>query len=65
MSGSVKDGEYTDSGTWKVEGNKYCRTWSNWRNGSEACYTIEALGDGEYRFNEGGKGSTTLKVVKN
>ena len=64
MSGSVADGKHTDTGTWRIVGDEYCSTWSKWRNGSEACFTVEALGDDEYRFNEGGKGSTTLKITK-
>lgn len=65
IEGSVSDGKYTDTGKWEVRDGKFCRAWSNWRNGSEACFTVEDIGDNEYRFNEGGgQGSSTLKITK-
>lgn len=63
MEGSVADGKYTDKGTWEVDGDRFCRTWTEWANGSRSCFQIIALGGGEYRSVEGGgKGSSTFKA---
>lgn len=32
--------EHSDSGSWRVDGDLYCRRWNVWSGGDEACFTL-------------------------
>jgi hypothetical protein len=50
---SERNGQYDaaskDKGSWRIDGDKFCRKWSNWKNGSEGCWKVTSKGD-ELRF---------------
>jgi hypothetical protein len=48
LSSAGKDG--TDSGTYRFAEGGYCSTWQRFREGEEACFTAEDLGDGRYQL---------------
>jgi GntR family transcriptional regulator/MocR family aminotransferase len=35
-----KNGEYTDKGHWRVEGDRFCRQWQTWLDGKEDCFLV-------------------------
>ena len=48
LSSAGNDG--TDSGTYRFDEGGYCSTWQRFREGEEACFTAEDLGDGRYQL---------------
>ena len=48
--------ESRDTGSWKInQDSQYCRTWDNWRDGSEVCYQVFSLEGGKLRMKAIGK----------
>ncbi|GIL00962.1 MAG: hypothetical protein BroJett030_08610 [Alphaproteobacteria bacterium] len=42
-------GSFTsDTGSWRINGNKLCVKWKKIRGGKERCYTVEAKGRGKF-----------------
>jgi len=33
-----KNDEYTDKGSWRVQGDQFCRQWQTWLDGKEDCF---------------------------
>lgn len=40
-----------DTGTWRLSDDGYCTTWKTIRAGTERCFTVRKLGNGEIRVN--------------
>lgn len=32
--------EHSDNGSWRIDGDLYCRQWNAWSGGREACFTL-------------------------
>ena len=41
-------GSFSDTGTYRLEGNALCSKWVKIRDGNEACATLHAMPDGTY-----------------
>jgi hypothetical protein len=39
-----------DTGTYRFAEGGYCSTWADFREGEEACFTLEKLGEGHYQL---------------
>ncbi len=48
LTSAASDG--TDAGTYRFAEGGYCSTWQRFRDGEEACFTAEDLGDGRYQL---------------
>ena len=51
--GSAKmtgDNRFSDTGTWNIDGDRYCAQWNRFRDGEKACWTVKHLKNGDYRF---------------
>ena len=42
LLGFVRARGLSDKGKWWLEGNNYCRQWSQWRGGSRQCFSIKS-----------------------
>lgn len=40
-----------DTGTWRLSDDGYCTIWKTIRAGTERCFTVRKLGNGEIRVN--------------
>jgi hypothetical protein len=40
----------TDGGTYRFAEGGYCSSWEKFREGVEACFTVESLGDARYQL---------------
>ena len=62
---SVISSSYTDTGTYRIDGNRVCSTWVQTRNGQERCNTIYRTPDGKYQSaHENGEKAADFTVVK-
>ncbi len=57
-------GTGSDTGIWRVKGDKYCKKWDNIWDGDERCWTIYKIGDNKYQSFTGGSGGATWSVIK-
>jgi hypothetical protein len=48
LTSAASDG--SDTGTYRFAEGGYCSTWQRFRDGEEACFTAESLGDGRYQL---------------
>ena len=56
--------DYTDTGTYRVDGTMVCSKWVKTRNGVEACNSVFATPDGKYQSaDEKGKKTNDFTVV--
>ena len=39
-----------DTGSYRFAEGGYCSTWVEFRDGAEACFTLEKLGEGRYQL---------------
>lgn len=39
-----------ETGKWRVEGDRYCQQWRNWRYGERYCYHIYEIGEKQYQL---------------
>lgn len=50
MSGQARLAYY-DVGTWRIDSNdRYCRQWTNWREGATDCFEIYQIGENRLRM---------------
>ncbi len=54
----------SDTGIWRVKGDKSCKKWDTIWNGVERCWTIYKVGDNTYQSFTGGSGGATWSVIK-
>lgn len=47
---SSGDDDVADTGTYRFGEGGYCSTWAGFREGVEACFTVEDLGEGRYQL---------------
>jgi hypothetical protein len=47
---SSGDDDVADTGTYRFGEGGYCSTWVGFREGVEACFTAEKLGEGRYQL---------------
>lgn len=58
---SSNNGNFTDKGTYRIDGDILCTKWVKIRNGAEACTTLHVLPDGTYEAaNEKGERIATF-----
>ncbi len=63
VSSTLEDGSI-DKGTYRFAEGGYCSVWEEYREGEEACFTVEALGDGRYQLYTLDGGLDDLFVLK-
>ncbi len=54
----------SDTGIWRVKGNKSCKKWDNIWDGDERCWTIYKIGDSQYQSFTGGSAGAKWSVIK-
>ena len=60
---SSSGGSFTDTGSYRIEGDKVCSKWEVIRNGVEQCFFTYALPDGTYEvFDDKGVKTSTLRA---
>ena len=60
-----KTNGYTDTGTYRIDGNKFCSKWDNLRNGRELCNPIYEGPNGSYEgYDDQGNVSHRFIVTK-
>lgn len=64
LRGFVRQGQWKDTGKWWVTDNKYCRQWSEWRDGKAACYSIESVGGDSYRISDDDGNGSEWTIVR-
>ena len=58
-------GKGVNTGSWRIEGGKFCVQYPNLRNGEDRCYTVYKIGDDQYQnFNPDGSLLSTFSFVK-
>lgn len=38
-------GAASDTGTWRISGNRFCQRWNTWYGGKEQCFTVTKTGN--------------------
>jgi hypothetical protein len=61
---SSGDDDVADTGTYRFGEGGYCSTWKGFREGVEACFTVEDLGEGRYQLYTLDGGKDDLLVLK-
>ncbi len=60
---SASGGSFTDTGSYRIEGDMVCNKWKVVREGQEKCFVMYALPDGTYEvFDENGVKTSTLRA---
>ena len=55
---------YTDTGTYRIDGNRVCSKWVKIRNGAEACGYIHQTPDGKYQsVNDKGEKTSVFTIT--
>lgn len=65
MEGAVVGEAWTDEGVWSVEGDKVCRQWNRWLDGTKACFTMKVDGE-EFTWanDEGATGGNVGRIKR-
>jgi hypothetical protein len=61
---SSGDDDVADTGTYRFGEGGYCSTWKGFREGVEACFTVEKLGERRYQLYTLDGGKDDLLVLK-
>lgn len=62
-SASVSWDNGSDTGSWRMEGDRFCGKWKVIRNGQEVCSSVYRIGPNEYQmFRPDGNLQSTLKT---
>ena len=65
LKGQMKGRDVEDTGKYTIKDNgTYCRTWSEWRGGTEQCARIKKAGDVYARVVLDGTVASTFKILK-
>ena len=58
-----RDGEFKDQGTWRVDGDRFCVKWDNWREGRERCFGVVRDGDELKSYDPTGTYRSSMTLV--
>lgn len=64
QTGKLTDGDWSDTGTYRVDGDMVCSKWKNTRNGAERCSKFYLQKDGTYTAHDSSGKKTAEFSIK-
>ncbi len=64
--GSAKmtgDNRFSDTGTWNIDGDRYCAQWKRFRKGEKACWTVKRMKGDNYRLQGSGEAAAVKATI--
>ena len=57
------DNRFSDTGTWKLDGDRYCAQWKRFRKGKQACWSVKHMKGDNYLYHQGGQAAAVKATV--
>ena len=64
MGVSGRQSEHKDKGSWRVDGDRFCVTWENWREGRERCFGVVRDGNVLKSYDSTGTYRSKMTLLK-